>query len=511
MTAPTTDAVATDDARHRLPNPLIPGFHPDPSVVQVGDDYYLATSTFEFFPGIPIHHSTDLVNWTLIGHVATRANQLQMRGVPTGGGVWAPTIRWRNDTFYVIVADAMGRGMLLFTATDPAGPWSDGLPLAGVDGIDPDLAWDDDGTCYVTFSGLTPETGKHLGIQQVRCDLEAGQALEQPRNLWSGTGLMFPEAPHLYRIGSWWYLLIAEGGTERGHAVSIARGRSPVGPFVGCPSNPLLSARSTARPIQNTGHGDLVQAPDGSWHIVLLGMRVKGLTRSFSPLGRETFGTSVTWVDDWPVIDPVELTSDLRAPTFEDRFTDVVLGGEWVGVRRLPMEIAELSPDGLTLRGEGQSMNHAEPTFVGRRQRRLDARISTLVTGCAGIGGLTVRYDEHHHYDLEIDTLSNGQPCVVARACLPTIAAEHRSALPSGNVTLFAEMIPPPNGYATEMPCDVIVLGFENSDGMRTEVATFDGRFLSAESACSFTGRVAGLYCMTGQLTFRNYAECGVS
>jgi xylan 1,4-beta-xylosidase len=519
MTAPTTSAESVSDARLRLPNPLIPGFHPDPSVVQVGDDYYLATSTFEFLPGIPIHHSRDLVSWTLIGHVATRANQLQMHGVPTGGGVWAPTIRFRDGLFYVIVADAMGRGMLLFTATNPAGPWSDGLPLVGIDGIDPDLVWDENGTCYVTFSGLTPETGKHLGIQQVRCDLDAGKALEAPRDMWSGIGLMFPEAPHLYRIGAWWYLLIAEGGTERGHAVSIARGTSPVGPFDGCPANPLVSARSTSRPIQNTGHGDFVQAPDGSWHIVLLGMRVKGLTRSFSALGRETFATSVTWVDGWPVIDPVELTPELRAPTFQDGFTDRVLGGEWIGVRRLPMDVAKLSPDGLRLRGEGRSMNHSEPTFVGRRQRRLDARITATVSrppvgGSAGdVGGLTIRYDEHHHYDLEIDTTNtsdSSHATVIARACLPTISTEHRAALPPGEITLFAEMTPPPPGYANEMPCDLIVLGFEHSDGKRTEIATFDGRFLSAETACSFTGRVAGLYCTTGELTFRNYAEQGL-
>ena len=229
----------------RLPNPLVAGFHPDPSVVQVGADYYLATSSFEYLPGIPIHRSRDLVHWTLIGHVVTRLGQLQMTGVPTGGGAWAPTIRWRDGVFHVVVADAMGRGMLLFTATDPAGEWSDGLSLKGIPGIDPDLAWDDEGTCLITFSGLIlsgPETGTHLGIQQARIDLATGVALEEPRSMWSGTGLIFPEAPHLYRIGRWWYLLIAEGGTERGHAVSIARSESPTGPFEGCPANPLLSA-----------------------------------------------------------------------------------------------------------------------------------------------------------------------------------------------------------------------------------------------------------------------------
>lgn len=139
-------------------------------------------------------------------------------------------------------------------------------------------------------------------------DLETGQALEEPRSLWSGIGLMFPEAPHLYEIDGTWYLLIAEGGTERGHSVSIARGTRPDGPFEGCPANPVLSARSTARPVQNTGHADLVRTPDDGWALFLLGMRPGGLTRAFSPMGRETFSTTLEWVDGWPVAQPVELT-----------------------------------------------------------------------------------------------------------------------------------------------------------------------------------------------------------
>ena len=141
----------------------------------------------------------------------------------------------------------------------------------------------------------------------MRVDLAAGKALEEPRALWSGTGLKFPEAPHVYRHGEYWYLLIAEGGTERGHGVSVARGPSPEGPFEGHPANPVLSARSTSRPIQNTGHADLVETPDGGTALVLLGVRPLGATVAFSPLGRETFLTDVDWVDGWPQPEPVEL------------------------------------------------------------------------------------------------------------------------------------------------------------------------------------------------------------
>ncbi|GFJ92606.1 hypothetical protein Prum_062480 [Phytohabitans rumicis] len=220
----------------RLANPTIAGFYPDPSVVRVGDDYYLACSTFEYLPGIPVFHSRDLVSWTRVGHVVGRPEQLAVGQVPTGGGAWAPTIRHHDGLFWVAVTDALGRGTLLFTAPDPAGPWSDGAVVEGVDGIDPDLAWDADGTCYLTYSALRlsgDNMGAHDGIEQVRIDPYAAKALEEPRSMWSGTGLMFPEAPHLYQRDGWWYLMIAEGGTERGHAVSIARGRRPDGPFEG--------------------------------------------------------------------------------------------------------------------------------------------------------------------------------------------------------------------------------------------------------------------------------------
>jgi xylan 1,4-beta-xylosidase len=493
----------------KLPCPLIPGFHPDPSIVQVGDDYYLATSTFEYLPGIPIHHSRDLVEWTLIGHVGTRADQLGLSGVTTSGGVWAPTIRWRDGLFYVIVTVAMGRGMLCFTASDPSGPWSDGVVL-DLSGIDPDVAWDSEGTAIVTFSGLLLPEGTHLGIQQARVDLVTGERLEEPRSIWSGTGLMFPEAPHLYEIGKWWYLLLAEGGTERGHAVSVARSDSPYGPWESCPSNPVLSARSTARPVQNTGHSDLVQAPDGSWVLVLLGMRVRGLTRSFSSLGRETFATQVDWVDEWPMPRIVEQPLPANAPVFFDDFSSPVsgsvLGPEWIGVRRFPLDVAVVGAGALTLNGEGRTMDDAVPTFVGRRQRRLDACIEAHVVGRPSRGGLTLRYDEQQHFDLEI----NGDT-VVARACLMSMTFEQSVSIPEGAVTLRMEMLEPGQTYIEKMTNDIVRLSVVDAAGVTHEVASFDGRYLTAETACSFTGRVAGVYCVDGTMTVSSYSERAVA
>lgn len=503
----------------KYPNPLIPGFNPDPSIVRVGDDYYLATSTFEYLPGVPIYHSTDLIEWNLIGHVVTREGQLQGRGVPTAGGAWAPTIRFRDGKFYVMVTDALGRGTLIFTAENPAGPWSDGI-LTDINGIDPDIAWDDNGDCYVTYSGLLltgEQLGQHLGIMQVKIDLETGKSLEEPRHMWSGTGLMFPEAPHVYKVGDWWYLMIAEGGTERGHSESIARSKSINGPFEGAPNNPILSARSTDRPAQNTGHGDLVVAPDGGWVMVMLGMRTRGMTRAFSSLGRETFITEVNWTaDGWLTAEPVVLNDVQPAPEFTDNFDPSAnageLSGEWVAVRRFADEFASLGADGLTIRGEGQSMFDELPAFVGRRQRRFEGIVvADIKVPADGIGGLSVRYDEVSHYDLE---LREGR--MIARFAANRIVHEvvaegfdlSAAADSAGFVRAYIELKPAAAGFSTDaQSSDFIEFGWIDAQGAKHAVTEFDGRFLSAEVTASFTGRVIGIYAQNGTVVARNYAE----
>jgi beta-xylosidase len=495
-----------------LPNPLIPGFHPDPSICRVGDDYYVACSSFEYLPGIPLFHSTDLQSWELIGHVVDRPDQLAVDSVPTGGGAWAPTIRHHDGLFWCVVTDAMGRGSLIFTAENPSGPWSDGTVMQGMSGIDPDIAWDDDGMCYVTYSGLLldVEDGiRHKGIQQVRLDPRTGRALEEPRSLWSGTGLIFPEAPHLYRIGEWWYVMIAEGGTERGHCVSIARSTSPTGPFEGCPANPLLSARSTDRPVQNTGHGDLVQLADGSWAMVLLGVRPRSMTRAFSPMGRETFATTVEWQDGWPVVTPVHLSE--RGPSVEvvEDFDEPELGPDWVGIRRHPREIASLGErsGSLRLKADGSTMSDPKPVFVGRRQEHEAAQFEALLDVSQGRGGLCLRYDEDRHASVEA-----GAGTVRGQVRLGAISQTWERPLPADTqgvvrLRIWAE---PPAALAMGadvVGCDLLHLSVHES-GEWVDLAAVDGRYWSAEVAESFTGRVVGLYAVDGivdveSLTYR--------
>ncbi|AXG77685.1 glycoside hydrolase family 43 protein [Streptomyces paludis] len=520
-------------------NPLIPGFHPDPSVCRVGDDYYLACSTFEYLPGIPVFHSRDLAEWTLIGHVAERASQLAVAEVPTLGGAWAPTIRHHDGRFWCVVTDAMGRGSLIFTAERPEGPWSEGTVMRGVSGIDPDIVWDEDGTCYVTYSGLQLDTSAgsatHLGIQQVRMDPETGRALEEPRSLWSGTGLMFPEAPHLYRIDGHWYLMIAEGGTERGHSVSIARSDRPDGPFEGCPANPVLSARSTERPVQNTGHGDLVRAPDGSWLMVLLGMRPRGMTRAFSAMGRETFATALRWEDGWPVVDPVTLGEP--RPEFRDRdeLPGPALAPEWVAIRQEPSVVGDLAgrpgwvrltaADGETgVEGSGDSadtaMDSPRPAFLGRRQLHERASFTALFDVGRGTGGLTLRMDEFHHYDIEA-----GAGQVRARARIGPVRQTWERPLTGDPGSVELRIITEPVGAdgLERMGPDTVRLAFrtggdgDGDDGGRDdgpgggwqELAALDGRYIAAETAASFTGRVAGVYAAEGVVDVDWFAYTG--
>ncbi|MCU1407670.1 MAG: Xylosidase/arabinosidase [Glaciihabitans sp.] len=486
-------------------NPVLPGFNPDPSVVAANGAYYIVTSTFEYLPGLPVYRSTDFLSWERVGNVGTRAAQLAVGDVPTGLGVWAPTIRFRNGLFYVIVTIPAGRGCVVFTTSDPAGQWSDGVVFPDLNGIDPDLAWDDDGTAYVTFSGLIlsgDDTGKHLGIQQVRVDLDTGELLEEPRSLWSGSGSMFPEAPHLYHRGEYWYLVIAEGGTERGHGVSIARGDSPEGPFTPGPANPFLTARSTIRPIQNTGHGDLVEGPDGTL-IVLLGVRPGGGTRAFSPLGRETFVTRVSWVDGWPVAEPVHLAP--HSGLVEDISFDEPLDAGWMSIRRYPAEVSSLVDGNLVLTADGSTLDDSHPVFVGRRQLAVASQASTVVDASTGTGGLAVRYDEQAHFEIEATGGVDGNH-IVARASIPSFRQEWKAELPAGPVTLHLDTaLPAGEGFGPAMMTSDYITLWAEAGGESVVLATVDGRSLSAETAASFTGRVLGLYATAGTVAFSSY------
>jgi xylan 1,4-beta-xylosidase len=477
-------------------NPVIPGFYPDPSVCRAGNEFFLVASSFVYCPGVPIFRSSNLVDWTQIGNVLDRPSQLDLTATDDWSslGIYAPTLRHHDGRFFMITTNvgSTGAKSFLVTSKDPAGRWSDPVPVP-VPGIDPDLAWDRDGNCWVHFSGLG-------GIARCRIDSGTGAFLDEPNLTWSGTGLQYPEAPHLYEHEGMWYLLIAEGGTHAGHCVSIARGPSPVGPWEPAPSNPILTHRSTNSPIQNTGHADLVEFTDGSWWMVLLGVRPKGIGPGFHTLGRETFLVPVRWEDGWPVPgDPApEMTtapapSETGEPTEREDFESPVLGHHWVGVRRSPEKVSSLTarPGWLVLRGGEASLDTTEPAFVGRRQQHHFCRFSARLAAEPAVeAGLSVLMDHTAHYDVAV----RGDR-VIVRVRIGSLDSIVGSApRPDGPVTLTVETGPDRHGP------DSVSLGFE--DGESHTLARLDGRYLSSEVTGGFLGRMVGMYAVGGEAAF---------
>ncbi len=409
-------------------NPVISGFHPDPSVCRHGDDYYLVTSSFEYFPGVPIFHSTDLVNWRQIGHCLTRTAQLDLSKAGSSGGVYAPTIRVHNGTFYMVTTNVSGGGNFYVHTNDPHGEWSDPV-FVDQPGIDPDLFFDEDGTVYITSSA-------NQGTYQSRIDIETGKRLSEPVQLWRGTGGQYPEAPHIYRVGEWYYLMIAEGGTEYGHMETIARSKRPDGPYESCPHNPILTHRSRLKTIHATGHADLVQAPDGSWWAVFLGIRPVGYPFRHH-LGRETFLAPVTWSEEgWPIIgDNGEVSETMSAgslplkplessellPARED-FDSTALAPLWNFMRSPDPANWSLTerPSCLTLYGAPTSLNeNGVHAFVGRRQQHFDCTASAHLTfdpqQDGEEAGLTVYMNERFHYEIAVARIGGNRKIILRR------------------------------------------------------------------------------------------------
>jgi alpha-N-arabinofuranosidase len=423
--------------------------HPDPTVCRVGRDFYLACSSFEYFPGVPIFHSRDLVNWRQLGHVLARRSQLDLTGAPSSGGIFAPTLRHHEGTFYLVTTE-VGRGHLVVTAPSARGPWSDPCWLDR-DGIDPSLAFLD-GRIYYTRNGRGSDRD-HPFIYQAELARTA-RGLEQtkePRVIWRGTGGVWPEGPHLYRRGDWYYLVTAEGGTSYGHSVVVARGRTPYGPFALSPHGPLLTHRDRPRhPIQATGHLDIVELEDGSTWAALLGIRP---TRGrHHHLGRETFLAQVIWgADAWPRISSLEL----RMPR-----PSLPRAGHAAASERLDFSSPRLPPSLVFVRnpvrgswslrerrgflrlwGQGASLSDiASPALVCRRQQHFEMAARTQLTfeprRANEQAGVCVRANELFHAALLVTLGERGRELRLVRTLAGRQTTLGRARLARGPVTL---------------------------------------------------------------------------
>ena len=368
-------------------NPILQGFYPDPSICRVGEDYYLITSSFEYFPGVPIFHSKDLVNWEQIGHCLTRESQIPLKGVNPSGGVWAPTIRYHNGIFYMTTTNVNGQGNFFVTTDDPAGDWSDPIWLS-VGGIDPSLTFVDD-KVYYTVSH--PDADGVWGIAQAELDISTGKFTSELKHIWYGSGGKSPEAPHLYKIGDWYYLMIAEGGTFFTHMVTIAKSKTPWGPFESCPQNPILTnMQSRNYDIHGIGHGDLVCDHFGNWWMIHHGFQIA--QKYMTHIGRETFLSPVRWDESgWPVVNEGKcITCNSEAPLLPcipvkteaevDHFENDVLGFHWNYLRNPYLEDYDLDykKGYMTLWGNAYEMSDLDsPTLLCRRQRYYECMIAT--------------------------------------------------------------------------------------------------------------------------------------
>lgn len=361
-------------------NPIIRGFNPDPSICRVGEDYYLVTSSFEYFPGLPIYHSKDLVNWKQIGNCLQRSEEFPLKHVKDSGGIWAPAIRYHEGIFYV-TATLEQYGNFVVSTDNPAGKWSAPVRIA-VGGIDPSILFDEGKVYYCTNDREHPEK-EEITLEEI--DIATGGLLTKPKAIWTGIGGGFLEAPHVYHVGEWYYIVAAEGGTNFNHMITVARSREIWGPYEDCPWNPILTnVHDTSKEIQCAGHGDLLEDHNGNWWMVHLGIRL--CRRTMSNLGRETFLTPVVWKNDWPVVQNDKKAALLcdgplwnpqrKADAWNADFSKAELVPEIIFLRNPVKENYQLQNGQLVIKPSPVKLSdEANPSFVARRPLDFDCEM----------------------------------------------------------------------------------------------------------------------------------------
>ena len=485
-------------------NPVIAGFYPDPSVCRVGEDYYLVNSSFEFFPGVPVFHSKDLVHWEQIGNCLTRETQLNLKTAAPSGGIYAPTIRYHEGIFYMITTNVSDKGNFLVWTADIRGEWSEPVWLEQ-GGIDPSLFFDN-GKCYM----------QSVGISMCEIDPKSGQQLAPTRKIWEGTGGRYPEGPHIYKKDGWYYLLIAEGGTEYGHQVTISRSRDIYGPYEGNPANPILThinRNAQNSPVQGVGHAELVETQDGKWWILCHGFRPQ--SGMHHVLGRETMLVPVTWEKNaWPVVNgdgtvPLEMScatlpqSPPKEKPEKTLFNTSELGLEWNWLYNPAKEMYSLTrrKGYLSIKPSTISLDDAgSPSFVGRRQQHIDCIATTCLelsnASADESAGLTVYMNKSHHYDIFVKQKKDGRQSINLYYRLGNLGQTVKE-LPLRAKKVYLQIRAEKNYYSFYYSVDNI--SFESLGKM-------DVHFLSSETAGGFTGVYFGLFAAAAK-NAKGYAD----
>jgi alpha-N-arabinofuranosidase len=487
-------------------NPIIRGFYPDPSICYAEGKFYLVTSSFQYFPGVPLFESTDLVNWTQIGHVLDDLSQVELHQVRSSGGVFAPTIRYHNGRFYMVTNNNSTFKNFYVYTDDIYGKWSQPIEV-DQDGIDPSLYFED-GHAYFISNGHDEEDIN--GVIQCEIDIETGEKLTKSKRIWEGSGGRYLESPHMYKIGNYYYLMAAEGGTEYGHMVTYARSKSVWGPFENYPGNPVLTNRNKAPYlIQGIGHGDLIQNADGNWYMVSLGFRQIHLWQPYHNLGREVFLTPVHFEEDGWFTAGNDGTTDFSYEipgdfsqerknlyTFENTRWDL----DWCYLRDANPANYRLEENRAVLQGTDITLEEVDsPTLIALRQIDFNMVLSCRVAlqDCENAfpdcgtslpvcgpaeAGITIYMCEDEHYDIAITEDAQGFYAVLK--------------LNIGGIKHIANRIPLASPEATLIVrSDSMTYGFYVTEqGKEHFLGEGRSKYLSSEVSSGFTGVIMGLY-----------------
>lgn len=505
-------------------NPILNGFYPDPSICAVGEDFYLVTSTFAYFPGVPIFHSRDLAHWEQIGNILNRESQLPLKNCGHSKGIFAPVIRYYDGTFYLITTNVSegripGEQNFIVTARNPEGPWSEPYYL-GKDalGIDPSLFFDDDGKCYYVGTRPNSQETRYYGDWEIwmqELDLETMRLTGKSRRLWKGAmnEVAWPEGPHIYKKDGYYYLMIAEGGTGPNHSVTVARSRQIEGPYENNPDNPILTHRHLGKnyPVVYVGHGDLVEDINGNWYMVMLGSRpCKGYTN----MGRDTFLAKVAWENGWPVVNPgigkLEDTVEIPLEPMDYFHKDPIYSFDSAALDPAMMMLRNGAPDmydlkenpgHLRLRLNRSTLKDlASPAYICVRQQHFDYQAAAAMrfTGmneneCAGLA--IVQSNEYH---VRFEKCCKGEAAflrvVRCEKLQDTVIAEQQ--IPSGKIIL--KIINKGNS------ADFYYRSDSKYEAVTRDV---DVHCLSTEVAGGFTGCTLGMYASGNGKDSDNFAD----
>jgi len=532
---------AQSPAKQVYQNPIIPGFNPDPSICRVGNDYYLATSSFEYFPGVPIYHSLDLVHWKMIGHALNRPTQLNLDSINCSGGIYAPTLRYNNGTFYMIttlVGAKKGepKGNFIVTAQKPEGPWSDPHWIADAPGIDPSLFFDDNGKVY--YSGNDSPAiklwDKHRNIWVQELDLKTWKLIGKRVDVVDGgeyykkgtldggieSGVNNYEGSHLYKKDGTYYLLLSHGGTSQNHAVSIWKSSNVFGPYTINPSDPILTHRDLPKDhaFTSTGHADLVQTQNNEWWIVYLAKRPYGGENHI--LGRETFMSPVDWSGTWPVVNP---KGEIRRGETEhalpnlpknqisflspkDDFESKTLQNQWTFIRTPRTQWWSLNEKSgflrIHLRPETIA-NQANPSFIGKRQEQPNFSASLKMIfkplNNKEEAGFVVERDKDHYFKFALGMDKSQSVLRLAQ----------KSSIESKD-SLLSSTVLKSNTLYLKITADGVYYNFfwsVNAIDWNVLKNKVDGRFLGLADAGRFTGTFIGMYASSNGSASKNYVD----